>query len=240
MNKEISVREFDNTIQITTPFLDHTNDYIQIYAQTDDAGNISLSDDGYFINNLAMSGVEISRSPARKERLRKILAAYGLQLDGDEIKSSANITNFAQRKHLFIQGLLKVDDLFTTSKSNVLNMFNEDVKAFFDDNNIFYSENLSIIGRTGSIYSFDFHFQRTKNKPERFCKTINHLTETTRNSAIFSWTDSAKARPDNSQMIVMLNDENRVKPADLKAFDEYNIQHVLFNQAQNNLDLFCA
>lgn len=118
LRNEITTAKLGEYIQITTPFLDHLNDYIQIYAKINSDGNIELSDDGYIINNLMMSGVLIKRSPIRKSRLEKMLRSFGVTMNGDEIVSNATMKDFPQKKHLFVQALLLIDDMFVTSQNS--------------------------------------------------------------------------------------------------------------------------
>ena len=243
IRSEIVTAKFGEYTQITTPFLDHLNDYIQIYVKVDQDGQIKMSDDGYIINNLALSGVSINRSPTRKQRLEKTLRSFGVSMIKDEIISSATVEDFPQKKHLFIQALLRIDDMFTTSQSSVKDLFNDDVKSFFDAHNIYYSENLSVVGKTGGVHPYDFHFQRSKNQPERFCKTINRLTQTTSRTAIFGWLDTEDVRDSASKLIVLINDENPVKPDAMNALRNYsdrNIEPICFSDADKSLETFCA
>ena len=98
IRSEIVTAKFGEYTQITTPFLDHLNDYIQIYVKVDQDGQIKMSDDGYIINNLALSGVSINRSPTRKQRLEKTLRSFGVSMIKDEIISSATVEDFPQKK----------------------------------------------------------------------------------------------------------------------------------------------
>ena len=44
--------EIEEYLQITSPFLDRFNDYLQVYAKIDKNNEILLTDDSYIINNL--------------------------------------------------------------------------------------------------------------------------------------------------------------------------------------------
>ena len=93
----------------------------------------------------------------------------------------------------------------------------------------FYTRDFSIVGKTGNIYSYDFHFQRSKNNSnERFCRTINKLNKTIRDSTIFNWIDTKEKRTDKSELIVILNDENQINKTDENALNEYEIQTIKF------------
>lgn len=52
------LREIEDTVEITTPYLDRHNDFLQIYVKRDQGGFI-ITDDGYIINDLKLSGCEL-------------------------------------------------------------------------------------------------------------------------------------------------------------------------------------
>ena len=54
------------TVEITTPYLDRNNDYLQIYAQR--AGFVFLTDDGLTIGDLEQTGA--LNSPKRQDLSR--------------------------------------------------------------------------------------------------------------------------------------------------------------------------
>ena len=57
-------REINDWVEITTPYLDRHNDYIQIYLRQQ-GNEWVLTDDGYTLADLAQSGCEID-TPRRK------------------------------------------------------------------------------------------------------------------------------------------------------------------------------
>jgi hypothetical protein len=154
--------------------------------------------------------------------------------------TTATTATFPSRKHLMVQAMLSIDDMFEVSAENVKNFFIEDVETFFKANDIFYSKDFSLIGKTGSLYTYEFHFQRTQTSPERFCKTINRVGKNNRNLTIFNWIDTQEKRNDEGKLIVILNDENPVNSADIAAFNSYNIKPVLFSQREEYVYLFDA
>ena len=112
LKKEIRFEKIGEYYEITTPYLDSANDYLQIYVrQIED--EIYFTDDGFTIQNLKMGGFQFT--PNRKKHLQQILLQYGVKLDGDELISKVPIRDFAQKKHLFVQAMLRIDDMFTVS-----------------------------------------------------------------------------------------------------------------------------
>lgn len=92
--------------EITTPFLDINNDYIQIYVKISD-DTLYFTDDGCTINTLLSCGLSLSKK--HREILQKIVQQHGLSLEESfEITTKSSIHDFQNIKHLFIQCILKV------------------------------------------------------------------------------------------------------------------------------------
>ena len=58
------LHQIDQWVEITTPYLDRHNDYLQIYVKESNGGFV-LTDDGYTIEDLAQSGCNLD-SPKRQ------------------------------------------------------------------------------------------------------------------------------------------------------------------------------
>jgi len=240
LRKEITVTKFGEYQELTTPYLDRYNDYLQIYVRQEPDGKIIMTDDGHIISNLISAGMSLKSSPKRRQMLDRILRNFSMEQKGDEITTFATIEDFSKKKHLMMQAMLAVDDMFELSAENVKDFFVEDIETFFNANEIFFSRDFSLTGKTGSIYTYDFHFQRTKERPERFCKALNKVNESKRNMTIFNWIDTLEQRKEKSELIVMLNDENNINDVDIRAFENYSIKPVRFSERQNNLNIFAA
>ena len=105
-----TLRIVDDWIEVTTPYLDRHDDYLQIYAQPHDGGWL-LTDDGYVIDDLEQSGCNIG-SPKSKAMLNSILAGFGVQSESGHLVVHASPTDFAQCKHNLVQAMLSVGNLF--------------------------------------------------------------------------------------------------------------------------------
>ena len=138
---------------------------------------------------------------------------------------------------MLIQAMLTVDDMFIAEPGAVKSFFSEDVGLFFDANEIFYSRDFSVMGKTGSPIVYDYHIQRTKIKPERFCKAINRLTKNSRDLALFNWLDTKEQRTDESELILILNDEQGVDEDDSEAIVVYDVRYILWSQRKTNIAL---
>ena len=135
LKDKTTFRQLDKWVEITTPYLDRHNDYLQIYAKKDE-GKILLTDDGYIIQDLTQNGCKLE-SKKRRELLQMTLNGFGIQLTKENaLMTHATIQNFALQKHNLIQAMLAVNDLFYLSAPIVENLFLEDVMEWLDLHNI--------------------------------------------------------------------------------------------------------
>jgi len=110
MRNKITFDKVGEYYEITTPYLDSSNDYLQIYVRQD-GESIFFTDDGATIQNLKMCGFQLT--PVRKELLQRTLRQHGVELNGNELISSAQ-KDFAQKMHLFIQAILNINNCYAT------------------------------------------------------------------------------------------------------------------------------
>jgi hypothetical protein len=103
--------------EITTPYLDRHNDYIQIYLKQEGDSYI-LTDDSYTIEDLEQSGCSLN-SPRRQKFLEMTLNGFGVQRNKNELFTKTSHQNFALNKHNLIQAVLAVNDMFYLARSNI-------------------------------------------------------------------------------------------------------------------------
>ena len=239
LKKEIRFEKIGEYYEITTPYLDSANDYLQIYVrQIED--EIYFTDDVFTIQNLKMGGFQFT--PNRKKHLQQLLVQYGVKLEGDELISRAPIRDFAQKKHLFVQAMLRIDDMFTVSKSKVSSYFLDDIQEYFQEKDIFYTDNVQFTGISGFSHNYDFVLQRSKTKPERLCRAVNNPNKSSVGNILFAWNDTKPSRKNDSQLIVFLNDQNIVSKGVEDAFLNYDAQVIRWSEreSQNNISLLSA
>ena len=227
VKSEITFDKIGEYYEITTPYLDNANDYLQIYVRQD-GDDIYFSDDSATIHGLKMSGFQFT--PSRKEYLQKILYQYGVNLNNDELIAKVPINGFAKKKHLFIQAMLRIDDMFATSKSKVTSFFLDDIQEFFEQKDIYYTDNVQFTGISGFSHSYDFLLQRSKTKPERLCQAINNPNKSSMGNVLFAWNDTKPARKNDSQLIVLLNDENNIARGVENAFNNYQAKVIRWSE----------
>lgn len=236
---EISVNKVNNYLEVTSPFLDINNDYLQVYVKIINSNQIHLTDDGSTINNLNMLGIEID-SPKRLEIFNGFLKKYGIKNEKNELVANSSQYEFPQKLVRLMQAMLDIYDMFMLSKTKIASLFNEDIKNFFYDNHIFYIENVNFIGKSGLSYSYDYALQMSESKPERLCKAINTPDLQSFKMNAFMWDDTKANRNPNSEFIVLLNDKTPVSPSVLEAYNNYNIKTLLWSEKEKNIELLSA
>lgn len=235
LKSKITTKEINNYLEITTPFLDRHNDHMQIYVKKD-GDKLILTDDGYTLNELAMSGVDLT-SDKRQDILHTMLNRFSVKLKNNEILTETNFSNFPQKKHLLIQAMLTVDDMFLVSQPRIKGLFLEDIENFFISNDIRFISEFQLYGKSGFSHSFDFAIPASKQKPERLIKAVNNPTREKTESLIFAWDDTREARRKESMMYVFLNDdEKKIRSAIIEALKEYSIHPILWSRRQEYIN----
>lgn len=239
LKSEITFDRIGEYYEITTPYLNNASDYLQIYVRQN-GNDIYFTDDGATINGLEMSGFQFT--PTRKAYLKRTLNQFGVKLDGDELTAKAPVSLFAQKKHMFIQAILRVDDMFNLSKSRVSSLFLDDIQSFFEEKEIYCTENVQFTGISGFVHNYDFHFQRTRTKPERLCQAVNTPNKSNMSNILFSWNDTKPSRKTGSQLIVFLNDQNAIGKGVEDAFINYDAKVIRWSErnSEKNLSLLSA
>ncbi len=234
------LRQIEDCVEITTPYLDRHNDYFQIYVKKENGGYI-LNDDGYVIDDLETSGCKLD-SPKRQELLQTILNGYGVKLSDDGVlQVRASSENFALRKHNLAQAMLSVNDMFYLAQPTVLSLFFEDVVAWLDMQEIRYMPKIKFTGKSGFDHLFDFGIPKSRTQPERLLKVITHPSRDAVQTVSFSWLDTREVRPADSRFYVILNDtEQNVQPTVVEALQNYEAVPVPWSGREEVLQELAA
>ncbi len=225
------MRQVKDWVEITTPYIDRHNDYLQIYTKKDNSGFI-LTDDGYVIEDLRQSGCELD-SRKRKELLQLTLNGFGVKLEGNNLVIHASTDNFALRKHNLVQAMLAVNDLFYLAAPMVKSLFLEDVTSWLDISDIRYTPRVKFTGKSGYDHLYDFVIPASRKQPERILKTINRPGRDTAEIVAFAWIDTKEVRPPNSRAYTLLNDTEHAPSASvLDALRNYDVNPVLWSQRE--------
>ncbi len=224
--------------EITTPFLDRHNDRLQVYLREAD-GRLSLTDDGYILGDLAASGCAVS-IVQRRRILQSILNGFGVsELDG-ALRAEMSVTEFPRKMHGLIQAMLAVNDMYMTGKQRVASLFMEDIADFLAEIQARFTQNISFTGRSGFAHRFDFVIPKSGLHPERVVQGVNNPTRVEVEGLLFAWNDTREARPDESRLYAVLNDESRgdegrptveeLGPDIVSAFERYQVRSIPWSQ----------
>ena len=225
LRDKTSLRQVEDWVEITTPYLDRHNDYVQIYAKKSN-GSFVLTDDGYTIEDLEQSGCKLN-SPKRQDLLKMTLNGFGIQLHGDALEVHATPDNFALRKHNLVQAMLAVNDMFYLAVPMVASLFYEDVVAWLDLHDVRYTPKVKFSGKTGYDHLFDFVIPKSRKQPERIIQTINRPNRDTAQSIAFAWIDTKEVRPSDSKAFALLNDsEIAISSSVTDALKNYNVHPI--------------
>jgi hypothetical protein len=226
------LRQIDQWIEITTPYLDRHNDYIQIYAKKANGGFI-LTDDGWTIDDLEQSGCKLE-SRKRQDLLKMTLNGFGVQRDGNALQVHVSTDNFSLRKHNLVQAMLAVNDMFYLAVPMVASLFYEDVVSWLDVHEVRYTPKVKFTGKTGYDHLFDFVIPKSRQQPERIVRTINRPNRDTAQAVVLSWVDTKEVRSPDSRAYALLNDsENAVSPAVIEALRSYEVRPVPWSERES-------
>ena len=222
------LRQVDDWVEITTPYLDRHNDYLQIYAKRE-SGGFLLTDDGYVIQDLQTSGCSLD-SRKRQDLLNMTLNGFGVRQEGDALTLRASSDNFPARKHSLIQAMLAVNDLFYLATPMVASLFFEDVTSWLELSEVRYTPKAKFTGRSGYDHLFDFVVPKSRTQPERIIRTINQPSRDTAMSVAFAWVDTREVRPANSRAYAFLNDAEHAPSASVTdALKNYDVHPVVWS-----------
>jgi len=229
LKDKTTLREVNDWVEITTPYLDRHNDCLQIYARRENSGYV-LTDDGYILEDLQQSGCSLD-SVKRKALLTMTLNGFGVRLEQGCLEVGASTDNFAPRKHNLIQAMLAVNDLFYLASPMVASLFYEDVVAWLDLHEIRYTPKVKFTGKSGYDYLFDFVIPKSRARPERILRTINRPNRDSAQSLILAWVDTKDVRPPESQAYAFLNDAEHLPPASvLEALRSYTVHPIPWSE----------
>ena len=231
LRDKTSLRQVKDWIEITTPYLDRHNDYLQIYVRKEN-GQFLLTDDGYILEDLELSGCKLE-SPKRQQLLHITLSGFGVDLIEGALQTRASADNFALRKHNLVQAMLAVNDLFYLSGPTVVSLFYEDVVSWLDLCDIRYTPKVKFTGKSGLDHLFDFVIPKSKEQPERIIRTINRPNREAAQNMVFSWIDTREVRAPESSAYALLNDSEMTPSASiLSALRNYGVKAIPWSKRE--------
>lgn len=208
-------------VEISTPFVDRHNDYIQIYARSE-SGGYRISDDGNTIKDLELSGCYLDTA-RRKGIMKATLNGFAIEENNGILTTKATIETFPARKHALIQAILAINDMFYLASSVVKSLFKEDVEKWLNAQDIRFVPNIQFTGKSGFPHFFDFAIPRSRNAPERLLRAITNPNKDAALNFITAWTDTVERRPGDSRAVAILNDARPIGEPVTDALMQYDI-----------------
>ncbi len=226
-----ALRELEDWVEVTTPYLDRHNDYLQIYVGRQ-GDEVILTDDGYILRDLEQSGCALD-TDKRRQLLESTLRGFGIAERGGALEVRTSEGGFAAKKHDLVQAMLAVNDLFYLAQPVVANLFKEDVISWLDALAVRYTRDVRLAGRSGYDHRFDFLVPKSPVEPERLVQTIANPTRDRAESLAFAWLDTRDTRPVESKVYALLNDESSsASESVVSALRSYDIEPVPWSRRQ--------
>ncbi len=223
LKENTSLKSIQDVTEITTPFLNRHNDFIQLYVRAAGKGTFVLSDLGSTIQDLEMCGCDVLKGH-RFTLLNQTLNGFGVKLKGQELCIETQKENFCLAKHSLLQAVLSVDDLFYSAKPNVEAFFYEDVAAWLDSMEVRYIPRLNLTGQSQFQNYFDFAIPKSQKVGERLIKLVKNPTNDAARLALFSWADIKAQREATSKFYVIYKNSSKDSSKFRTAFNNYDAQ----------------
>jgi len=188
LKEKYRLKYIKETVELETPFKNHINDLIRIYIDPIENNRFRISDGGHTLNELDMMLIDLNNE-TRRRIISYTLKQFNLSLSDEVIYVDVDKYNFAQRKHDLLQGILKIYDLTMTTKSNVTNLFIEEVMTYLHEHEIYGSYNQSVTGASGINYKINLIINPRKNKPEILVDFVNDLNFNMFATDVFKYKD---------------------------------------------------
>lgn len=232
-------KEGKDIVEITTPYLNAHNDYIQIYLKKD-GENYILSDEGETIAELEMYGCSLETGK-RGKILNSVLQGFGVSQKNGAIQTTASVEDFPLKKHCLLQALLSVSDMFFLSDPYIKSIFYEDVRDWLDAYDIRFSKDIIFKGLSGFDRKFDFVIPKSKKASERLVKTINNPTKNAVDLFIMDWLDTKDGRSEEASAFVIVNDTQKpVEQPIQQALENYGIRCCPWSKRESVREKLCA
>lgn len=229
IHSSFDIEEIDKTTyEITTPFLDNSNDHICLYALIN-GDKVTITDNGDTLRNLTLSGMDF-KTQKRRQELGVILNGFNIYQKNNELYVEANASNFAAKQHNILQALISVNDMFVLSSGKVGGFFFDDVAKYLDDIDARYIKSVSLEGKSHLSHKFDFIISKSKNQKERLIKTLNTPKSDNFKASLFSFSDLLDDRKQTTDSIIILNDEKAISDGIINAAEEYKIKAILWSE----------
>lgn len=106
---EINYHKLDNEVQITLPYLDYNNDYIQIYLKHFQKDIFLLSDNGITVNNLLINGYDLMEKKY-EDLLKTALNMASIDFEKKVFLIKSTYNDLPSSMHFLIQTIFLINN----------------------------------------------------------------------------------------------------------------------------------
>ncbi|MHB1813006.1 MAG: DUF1829 domain-containing protein [Thermoplasmataceae archaeon] len=230
----ITSKQIEGVLELSTPFLNNSNDHMQIYISSSNE-RLRVSDDGDTIRNLRASGIELN-GRIRERVVKTVLLGLGISIEGDELMASCSFQSLPQKIHDLIQAMISIGDMYVLAKPTVISLFKEDVESFLRENGVRFVPYVKLLGKSGIDQYFDFIVPESKERPERVVQAIPLPSVQSAKMFIMAWFDTYGQTGRKSKGFAFLNDKDYEIRNEVKnAFYNYEITSVAWTEREDVL-----
>jgi hypothetical protein len=121
LKDEATCKQVNGWMEITTPYLDRHNDYVQIYLKQVDDG-FFLTDEGATMGGLLDEGYTFD-TPEQQKTLERMLNGYGVMEESGKLQIKATVDNLLLKIRSLVQAIRSANDMVASVPSDdLLNM----------------------------------------------------------------------------------------------------------------------
>ena len=123
LKSNLSVKKIETAHEIVLPFEDHIGDSIVCYVyDKKENGMFLVSDDGYIINNLIDTGMNICKKSSRRKTIEQICMLSGVSLsDDNEMTVLSSEEDLLYKVHQLVMTMLQIDAMYLTNTNQMTN-----------------------------------------------------------------------------------------------------------------------
>ncbi len=118
LKSNLSVKKIETAHEIVLPFEDHIGDSIVCYVyDKKENGMFLVSDDGYIINNLIDTGMNIGKKSSKRKTIEQICMLSGVSLrDDNEMTVLSSEEDLPSKVHQLAMTMLQIDSMYLMNK----------------------------------------------------------------------------------------------------------------------------
>lgn len=123
LKSNLSVKKIETAHEIVLPFEDHIGDSIVCYVyDKKENGMFLVSDDGYIINNLIDTGMNIGKKSRKRKTIEQICMLSGVSLsDDNEMTVLSSEEDLPSKVHQLAMTMLQIDAMYLTNTNQMTN-----------------------------------------------------------------------------------------------------------------------